>query len=70
MGTISFAIGIDSSRDWMAELAKDCTNEDSQLRPNMRSIVVVLMTLSSSTKDQNVGYFYENQTLVSSMSER
>ncbi|XP_038996395.1 lysM domain receptor-like kinase 3 [Hibiscus syriacus] len=35
----------------MAQLAKACTHENPQLRPSMRSIVVALMTLSSSTED-------------------
>ncbi|XP_076956144.1 lysM domain receptor-like kinase 3, partial [Bidens hawaiensis] len=35
----------------MAQLAKACTHEDPQQRPHMRSIVVALMTLLSSTKD-------------------
>ncbi|KVI02035.1 Concanavalin A-like lectin/glucanase, subgroup [Cynara cardunculus var. scolymus] len=47
----------------MAELAKACTHENPQLRPNMRSIVVALMTLSSTTEDWDIGSFYENQTL-------
>ncbi|KAL8209646.1 hypothetical protein R6Q57_006378 [Mikania cordata] len=35
----------------MAQLAKSCTNADPQQRPSMRSIVVALMTLSSSTEN-------------------
>lgn len=54
----------------MAQLAKACTHENPQLRPSMRSIVVALMTLSSSTEDWDVGSFYENQTLVNLMSGR
>ncbi|GKA40631.1 hypothetical protein Tco_0733224 [Tanacetum coccineum] len=54
----------------MAQLAKACTHENPQLRPSMRSIVVALMTLSSSTEDWDVGSFYDNQTLVSLMSGR
>ncbi|KAL2495432.1 Chitin elicitor receptor kinase 1 [Forsythia ovata] len=45
----------------MAQLAKACTHENPQLRPSMRSIVVALMTLSSSTEDWDIGSFYENQ---------
>ncbi|XP_071736733.1 lysM domain receptor-like kinase 3 [Rutidosis leptorrhynchoides] len=60
---------LDSVRK-MAQLAKACTHENPQLRPSMRSIVVALMTLSSSTEDWDVGSFYENQTLVSLMSGR
>ncbi|KAL3509846.1 hypothetical protein ACH5RR_029247 [Cinchona calisaya] len=54
----------------MAQLAKVCTHENPQLRPSMRSIVVALMTLSSSTEDWDVGSFYGNQGLVSLMSGR
>ncbi|KAF5746096.1 Chitin elicitor receptor kinase 1 RLK1 putative isoform 2 [Tripterygium wilfordii] len=54
----------------MAQLAKACTQENPQLRPSMRSIVVALMTLSSSTEDWDVGSFYENQALVGLMSGR
>ncbi|KAL4581354.1 hypothetical protein LXL04_017568 [Taraxacum kok-saghyz] len=60
---------LDSVRK-MAQLAKACTHENPQLRPSMRSIVVALMTLSSSTEDWDVGSFYENQPLVSLMSGR
>ncbi|KAL4628302.1 hypothetical protein ACB092_05G227400 [Castanea dentata] len=35
----------------LIELADACTQEDPQLRPSMRSIVVSLMSLSSSTED-------------------
>ncbi|KAL2475688.1 Chitin elicitor receptor kinase 1 [Abeliophyllum distichum] len=54
----------------MAQLAKACTHENAQLRPSMRSIVVALMTLSSSTEDWDIGSFYENQGLVHLMSGR
>ncbi|KAI3702575.1 hypothetical protein L6452_28318 [Arctium lappa] len=54
----------------MAQLAKACTHENPQLRPNMRSIVVALMTLSSTTEDRDISSFYENQTLVNLMSAR
>ncbi|OAY24600.1 lysM domain receptor-like kinase 3 isoform X2 [Manihot esculenta] len=54
----------------MAQLAKACTQENPQLRPSMRSIVVALMTLSSSTEDWDVGSLYENQALVNLMSGR
>lgn len=60
---------LDSVRK-MAQLAKACTQENPQLRPSMRSIVVALMTLSSSTEDWDVGSFYENQALVNLMSGR
>ncbi|CAH1439958.1 unnamed protein product [Lactuca virosa] len=60
---------IDSIRK-IAQLAKACTHENPQLRPSMRSIVVALMTLSSSTEDWDVGSFYENQDFVQLMSGR
>ncbi|RZC64834.1 hypothetical protein C5167_008531 [Papaver somniferum] len=52
----------------LAQLAKACTQENPQLRPTMRSIVVALMTLSSFTEDWDVGSFYENHGLVNLMS--
>ncbi|CAN4078404.1 unnamed protein product [Withania somnifera] len=54
----------------VAHLARACTHENPQLRPSMRSIVVALMTLSSSTEDWDIGSFYENQGLVHFMSGR
>ncbi|PIA50549.1 hypothetical protein AQUCO_01200018v1 [Aquilegia coerulea] len=54
----------------MAQLAKACTHENPQLRPSMRSIVVALMTLSSTTEDWDVGSFYDNQGLTNLMSGR
>ncbi|KAJ4703970.1 putative Receptor protein kinase [Melia azedarach] len=54
----------------MAQLARACTQENPQLRPSMRAIVVALMTLSSSTEDWDVGSFYENQGPVNLMSGR
>ncbi|GMP66759.1 hypothetical protein CsSME_00026979 [Camellia sinensis var. sinensis] len=51
-------------------LGDTCTQENPQLRPSMRSIVVALMTLSSTTEDWDVGSFYENQALVNLMSGR
>ncbi|KAJ9551717.1 hypothetical protein OSB04_015762 [Centaurea solstitialis] len=60
---------LDSVRK-MAQLAKACTHDNPQLRPSMRSVVVALMTLSSSMEDQDAGSFYENQTLVTLVSER
>ncbi|KAE9456189.1 hypothetical protein C3L33_11900, partial [Rhododendron williamsianum] len=49
----------------MAQLAKACTQVNRQLRPGMRSVVVALMTLSSSTEPWDVGSLCENQALVS-----
>ncbi|CAI9090065.1 OLC1v1024755C1 [Oldenlandia corymbosa var. corymbosa] len=54
----------------LALLARACTHENPQLRPSMRSIVVALMTLSSTTEDWDVGSFYGNQGLVNLMSGR
>ncbi|XP_016459977.1 lysM domain receptor-like kinase 3 [Nicotiana tabacum] len=54
----------------VALLAKACTHENPQLRPSMRSIVVALMTISSSTADWNIAAFYENQGLAHLMSGR
>lgn len=54
----------------VAQLAKACTHENPQLRPSMRSIVVALMTLSSSTDNWDVGHFYGNQGLINLMSGR
>ncbi|CAK9155379.1 unnamed protein product [Ilex paraguariensis] len=60
---------LDSVRK-MAQLAKACTHENPQLRPSMRSLVVVLMTLSSTTEDWDVRSFYENEALTNLMSGR
>ncbi|CAK9137259.1 unnamed protein product [Ilex paraguariensis] len=60
---------LDSVRK-MAQLARACTHENPQLRPSMRSVVVALMTLSSSTEDWDIGSFYENQGMVNLMSGR
>ncbi|KAI3989333.1 hypothetical protein MKX01_026916 [Papaver californicum] len=54
----------------MAQLAKACSQENPQLRPSMKSIVVALTTLSSSSDDWDVGSFYENQALVNLVSGR
>ncbi|XP_042520030.1 chitin elicitor receptor kinase 1-like [Macadamia integrifolia] len=54
----------------MAQLAEACTKENPQLRPSMRSIVVALMTLSSSTEEWDVRAFYGNQALVNLVSGR
>uniref|UniRef100_A0A1D1YB20 non-specific serine/threonine protein kinase n=1 Tax=Anthurium amnicola TaxID=1678845 RepID=A0A1D1YB20_9ARAE len=54
----------------MAQLARACTEENPHLRPSMRSIVVALMALSSSTEDWDVASFYENQAIVNLMSGR
>ncbi|KAK1379160.1 Chitin elicitor receptor kinase 1 [Heracleum sosnowskyi] len=60
---------IDSVRK-IAQIARACTQENPQLRPSMRSIVVALMTLSSANEDWDAGTFYEDQGLVNLMSGR
>ncbi|XP_074274991.1 chitin elicitor receptor kinase 1-like isoform X2 [Silene latifolia] len=48
----------------MARLAKACTQENPELRPSMRSVVVALTamsTMSSTSADWNVGSFFEDQ---------
>ncbi|XP_024959584.1 lysM domain receptor-like kinase 3 [Cynara cardunculus var. scolymus] len=60
---------LDSVRK-MAQLAKACTRDNPRLRPSMRSIVVALMTLSSTTENWDAGSFSGNQTLVSLMPHR
>ncbi|CAM6099741.1 unnamed protein product [Calypogeia fissa] len=39
----------------MARLAADCTQENPELRPSMRTVVVALMTLSSTTPSWETG---------------
>ncbi|XP_075481626.1 chitin elicitor receptor kinase 1-like [Primulina tabacum] len=54
----------------LSALARACTAETPEIRPTMRSIVVALMTLSSSTEDWDLGSFYGNQGLLNLMSGR
>ncbi|KAH9602930.1 hypothetical protein KSS87_005666 [Heliosperma pusillum] len=54
----------------MAQLAFACTQENPHLRPSMRSVVVALMTMSSTTAEWDVGAFYEDQGLLKLMSAR
>ncbi|KAL9242564.1 hypothetical protein vseg_016552 [Gypsophila vaccaria] len=54
----------------MAQLAFACTQENPHLRPSMRSVVVALMTMSSTTAEWDAGTFYENQGLVNLVSGR
>ncbi|GLT28239.1 hypothetical protein SLA2020_031870 [Shorea laevis] len=54
----------------IANLARACTQENPQLRPSMRSMVVALATLSSSTEDWDIRSFYGNKALVNQMSGR
>lgn len=52
----------------MAQLGKTCTENDPQRRPSMRSVVVALMTLTSTTEDWDIASFYENPAFVNLMS--
>ncbi|GMI93292.1 chitin elicitor receptor kinase 1, LysM-containing receptor-like kinase 1 [Hibiscus trionum] len=54
----------------MARLAQSCTLENPHLRPSMRTLVVALMTLSSSTEDSDVGSLHDNKALISLVSGR
>ncbi|XP_019461630.1 PREDICTED: lysM domain receptor-like kinase 3 isoform X2 [Lupinus angustifolius] len=45
----------------IAQLGRACTRDNPLLRPNMKSIVVALMTLSSSAEHSTS---YDNQTLI------
>ena len=51
-------------------LARACTQEDPKARPTMRSIVVALMTLSSTSELWDINAVQENQGLVNLMSGR
>ncbi|XP_054817682.1 lysM domain receptor-like kinase 3 [Prosopis cineraria] len=49
----------------MAQLAKVCTDGEPERRPSMRSVVVALMTLSSSTSvEWDITSLYENPTFT------
>lgn len=54
----------------LSQLAMACTQENPHLRPSMRSIVVALMTLSSSTDEWDLGALYANQSMLNLMSGR
>ena len=51
-------------------LARACTQEDPKARPTMRSIVVALMTLSSTSELWDINAVQETQGLVNLMSGR
>ncbi|KAF8653852.1 hypothetical protein HU200_061981 [Digitaria exilis] len=51
-------------------LARACTQEDPKARPTMRSVVVALMTLSSTSEFWDMNALHENQGLVNLMSGR
>ncbi|XP_010235348.1 chitin elicitor receptor kinase 1 [Brachypodium distachyon] len=54
----------------MTHLANACTQEDPKLRPTMRSVVVALMTLSSTSEFWDMNSLYENPGLASLMAGR
>lgn len=54
----------------MATIAKACTEENPQLRPTMRSVVLALTTLSSTEDNWDIGSFCEARSSVSLMSGR
>lgn len=54
----------------MTHLANACTQEDPKLRPTMRSVVVALMTLSSTSEFWDMNALYENPGLVNLVSGR
>lgn len=54
----------------LSQLAMACAQENPHLRPSMRSIVVALMTLSSSTDEWDLGALYANQSMLNLMSGR
>ncbi|WVZ91960.1 hypothetical protein U9M48_038063 [Paspalum notatum var. saurae] len=54
----------------MTMLARACTQEDPKARPTMRSVVVALMTLSSTSEFWDMNALQENQGLVNLMSGR
>jgi chitin elicitor receptor kinase 1 len=54
----------------MTVLARACTQEDPKARPTMRSIVVALMTLSSTSEFWDMNAIQENQGLVNLVSGR
>ncbi|KAF8030230.1 hypothetical protein BT93_E2621 [Corymbia citriodora subsp. variegata] len=54
----------------MATLAKACTQENPQLRPTMRSVVVALTALSSTEDDWDIGSICKAHSSVSLVSRR
>ncbi|KAF8031913.1 hypothetical protein BT93_D0968 [Corymbia citriodora subsp. variegata] len=54
----------------MATLAKACTQENPQLRPTMRSVVVVLTALSSTEDDWDIGSICKAHSSVNLVSGR
>jgi len=67
------ALGEDYPMDSILKLtmlARACTQEDPKARPTMRSIVVALMTLSSTSELWDINAVQETQGLVNLMSGR
>ncbi|RLM60835.1 chitin elicitor receptor kinase 1-like [Panicum miliaceum] len=67
------ALGEDYPMDSILKLtmlARACTQEDPKARPTMRSIVVALMTLSSTSELWDMNAVQENEGLVNLMSGR
>jgi chitin elicitor receptor kinase 1 len=54
----------------MTVLARACTQQDPKARPKMRSIVVALLSLSSTSEFWDMNAIPENQGLVNLMSGR
>ncbi|TKY57028.1 Chitin elicitor receptor kinase 1 [Spatholobus suberectus] len=52
----------------MAQLARACTENDPQQRPNMSSVVVTLTAFISTTEDWDIASIIENPTLANLMS--
>ncbi|XP_057536219.1 lysM domain receptor-like kinase 3 isoform X1 [Amaranthus tricolor] len=60
---------LDSVRQ-VAELARACTQDNAMLRPSMRSVVVALTTMSSTTQNWDIESFYRNSDLLNLVSGR
>ncbi|KAI9124758.1 hypothetical protein K1719_004085 [Acacia pycnantha] len=54
----------------IAQLAKVCTDGDPDRRPSMRSVVVTLMTLSSTSVEWGIASLHENPTFSDMFSPR
>ncbi|KAI9095355.1 hypothetical protein K1719_026389 [Acacia pycnantha] len=54
----------------IAQLANVCTDGDPDRRPSMRSVVVTLMTLSSTSMEWNIASLHENPTFSDIISAR
>ncbi|XP_078434203.1 chitin elicitor receptor kinase 1 [Wolffia australiana] len=54
----------------MAQLARICSHEDPRQRPDMREVVLTLMTISSSTAGWDVGALHGDPALLNLISGR